>query len=306
MTRKVDVLGIGCAAIDRIIHIYGVPPTDGKAVVVGEALNFGGLTATALAAAARLGAKCQFAGRLGSDPDSVAVTRDLRRAGVLVSRETWSQDARPVRSTVIISLDTGMRTIYFTDPTESGAHPAMRDDLVRRARVLFLDGYGFEGSLRAACIARDAGVPIVADFEATTDVRFRELLDLVDHLVLPRSFAQELTGTLDVTAALHELWNDSRKLVAVTSGAAGCWAMVEDMNAIHVPAHRVDVVETLGCGDVFHGAYAAALAFGYSPLDGIGFANSAAGLKAARFGTREGLPNRAEVEALLASSDLEA
>ena len=305
MTRKIDVLGIGCAAIDRTMYIYGVPPADGKAVVVGEALNFGGLTATALAAAARLGARCQFAGRLGNDPDSIAVIRDLRRAGVLVSRETLSQDARPVRSTVIISLDTGMRTIYFTDPSETGAHPAMREDLVRRVRVLFLDGYGFEGSLRAARIARSAGVPIVADFEVATDGRFRELLDLVDHLILPASFAQELTGTSDVTESLRELWNGHRKLVAVTAGAAGCWAMAEDLNAVHVPAHPVEVVETLGCGDVFHGAYAAALTFGYSVLGAIGFANVAAGLKAARFGTREGLPNRAEVEALLPTSDLQ-
>ena len=74
MTRRIVILGIGCAAVDDIVYIYGTPPSDGKALVVGEARDFGGLTATALAAAAHLGASCRFAGRLGNDPESLAVT----------------------------------------------------------------------------------------------------------------------------------------------------------------------------------------------------------------------------------------
>ena len=185
-----------------------------------------------------------------------------------------------------------------------GADPSMREELIRRARVLFIDGYGLEGSLRAARIARDAEVPIVADFESARDVRLNPLLELVDHLIVPASFAQEWTGAANVEESLRMLWNDSRQVVAVTAGSEGCWAMASGLaEAVHIPAHPVKVVDTLGCGDVFHGAYAAALVFGYSVLGAIRFANVAAGLKAARLGTREGLPTRAEIEVLLPIGD---
>jgi len=305
VTHRVDVLGIGCAAIDDIIYIDGVPVADGKARVISQGRDFGGLTATALVAAARLGAACCFASRLGNDPGSLAIIRDLRQSGVVVPRRTLSSDARPVRSTVISSLGTGARAIYFTNPEVTGAHPEMSEVMVRRARVLVLDGYGFEGSLRAARIARGARVPVVADFENADHPDFRQLLALVDHLVLSQPFAEELTGTADVPEALRILWDDSRQVVAITTGGSGCSLITRDVRkVVHVPAHPVEVVETRGCGDVFHGAYAAALAFGYPVLGAIRFATVAAGLKAAQFGTRQGLPTRSEVEALLPESDL--
>jgi sugar/nucleoside kinase (ribokinase family) len=304
VTRRIDVLGIGCAAIDDIIYIDGVPVADGKARVISQGRDFGGLTATALVTAARLGAACCFASRLGNDAGSVAIIRDLRRAGVVVPRRTLSEDARPVRSTVISSLGTGARAIYFTNPEVTGAHPEMSEKLVRRARVLVLDGYGFEGSLRAARIAREAQIPVIADFENADHQHFSELLGLVDHLVLSQPFAQELTGTASVHESLRMLWDGSRQIVAITTGATGSSVLTRGTSEVlHVPAYPVEVVETRGCGDVFHGAYAAALAFGYPILSAVRFATVAAGLKAAQFGTRQGLPTRAEVEAVLPESD---
>jgi hypothetical protein len=76
---RIDVLGIGCAAIDDTIYISGVPPTDGKVRVVAKSRSFGGLTTTALVAAARLGATCNFAGMLGNDPDSILTSASPRR-----------------------------------------------------------------------------------------------------------------------------------------------------------------------------------------------------------------------------------
>ena len=210
-----------------------------------------------------------------------------------------------MRSTVISSLGTGARAIYFANPDVTGAHPDMSEMMVRRARVLVLDGYGFDGSLRAARIAREANIPVVADFENADHEDFGQLLALIDHLILSQPFAQELTGTADVCESLSMLWDDSRQIVAITTGSTGCWVVTKGPHeAVHIPAHPVEVVETRGCGDVFHGAYAAALAFGYPILGAIRFATVAAGLKATQFGTRQGLPTRADVEALLPEGDL--
>jgi ribokinase len=147
-------------------------------------------------------------------------------------------------------------------------------------------------------------IPIVADFDLTGDERFSQLLGLVDHLILSAHFAQELTATSSIRASIRALWNEGRKLVAVTDGANGCWvATSSSRDVLHVPAFHVTPVDTTGCGDVFHGAYAAALAFGYPLLGAIDFANVAAALKAAQMGTRQGIPSRADVEALLSMED---
>jgi sulfofructose kinase len=303
MTRF-DVLGIGCAAVDDCIYISGLPPTDGKVRVLARSRDFGGIAATALAAAARLGASCRFAGLLGDDPDSIAVVRDLRRAGVVVSRTTRSHDARPIRSTIVTSVDQATRAIYFEDSFVAGADPAIPETTIRRARVLLVDGYGIEGSLRASQIARNAGIPIVADFEVLDNAGLPQLLELVDHLILSANFAGNLTGAVQPADSLRALWNDARKLVAITDGASGCWVMTSDNpELVRVPAYEVIPLDTTGCGDVFHGAYAAALAFGYPLLGAIGFANIAAALKATRKGTRQALPTRAEVESHLSIDD---
>jgi sulfofructose kinase len=297
---NVDVLGIGCAAIDDTVYVSGSPPSDGKTRVLGTSRDFGGLTATALVAAARLGATCRYAGMLGRDPGSLAVVGDLRGAGVIVSRHSIFSEARPIRSIIISSRDSGSRAIYFDDPILAGAPADISANVVKHARVLLLDGYGITGSIRAAQIARQLAIPIVGDLERADDAQSQTLLSLIDHLVLPLDFARQITKVPAIDALLTALWNSTRKLVAVTDGANGCWVKVPDVpEVMHVPAYQVTAVDTTGCGDVFHGAYAAALAFGYPSLHAVRFASVAAALKATQSGTRKALPGRPEVESRL-------
>ena len=115
--------------------------------------------------------------------------------------------------------------------------------------------------LRAAKIARCAGIPVVADLESDADPLFPALLAEIDHLILSRDFAARLTGCGEPAAATAALWTPQREVVAVTCGAAGCWYLSRENpgRPQHQPALAVEAVDTTGCGDVFHGAYAAAL-----------------------------------------------
>ena len=63
----------------------------------------------------------------------------------------------------------------------------------------------------------------------------------------------------------------------------------------------VEVIDTTGCGDVFHGAYAAALAEGKTLEVCVREASASAALKATRFGGQAGCPDRAAIERLIAS-----
>jgi sugar/nucleoside kinase (ribokinase family) len=157
-----------------------------------------------------------------------------------------------------------------------------------------VDAFEAARGLRAARVAQDAAVPIVADLESN---RHPELAGLADHLIVPREFG----GGAEPAELARALWSSTRQLVAVTDGANGCWYVAREHpgEARHQRAFPVDAVDTTGCGDVFHGAYAAALARGMPPAERIRLASAAAALKAARPGGQAGVPNRREVEALL-------
>jgi ribokinase len=168
-----------------------------------------------------------------------------------------------------------------------------------------VDHFGIEGMIRAARVALAAGIAVVADLETVpAEERFAELLALANHPVVSLDFARRWTGHEHPAEAAKALWSDRREAVAVTCGAEGCWYLGSDDpgNPRHQPAYRVAVVDTTGCGDVFHGAYAAGLAQGLLLPDRIRFASAAAALSARGRGGQTGIPNRETVENFLEES----
>jgi sulfofructose kinase len=301
-TAEIDVLGLGCVAVDDLLYVAAFPPADGKAQVHDRGRQCGGLTATALVAAARLGARCAFAGVLGTDPLSVFAADCLAREGVDLTHMVRRDDARPIHSTIVVDEARQTRCIFFDLEGAVGASPDQpAEEVIRRARVLFVDPLGMPGMVRAARIARQAGRPIVADFESDESPLFPELLDLVDHLILSDDFARRLTGAADPAAAAQALWTGRREAVVITCGSAGCWWLTAacEGRPRHLPAFAVPAIDTTGCGDVFHGAYAAALARGLPLEERLRFAAAAAALKATRRGGQAGIPTREVVEQFL-------
>ena len=293
-----DLLGLGSVAVDELLHVDAFPAPDTKLRVTHRERRCGGLTGVALLAAARLGARCGYAGRLGFDPASGFVEKALAQAGIDTQRAPRADGHRVVESTIVVATDTGTRNVFSHSPGNTGAHDTLpAADAIRAARVLLIDHHGIPGSIRAAAIARAAGGAVLGDFERDEDPRFRELLALVDHLILSESFARRVTGAVSPADAATRLWSPDRQLVIVTCGGDGCW-FTDGGHVQHVPAFEVAVIDTTSCGDVFHGAYATALASGMEIAARVRFASAAAALKAARR-SAEPLPTRAEVETLL-------
>lgn len=260
----------------------------------------GGLTATALVAATRLGARCAFAGLLGDDDISRWVEADLQREGLDTSQAVRHPDARPIHAVIIVEQQQQTRTILYSLKGLVGAdESAPSAEVIRSARVLFVDDFGIAGHIRAAKIARDAGMPIVGDFEREKEPLLPELIQLVDHLILSAGFVERFAGISDPEAAVRHLWHDRRAAVIVTGGVEGSWYTTDGQTVVHQPAFPVKAVDTTGCGDVFHGAYAAALNWGMPIADRVRFASAAAALKATQPGGRQGIPTRAQVEAFL-------
>jgi ribokinase len=219
-----------------------------------------------------------------------------------MSHIVWSDDARPIHSTIVVDTQRHTRNIFFQIGGAVGAHDELpHEDVIHASRVLFLDHYGTSGGIRAAKIARAAGIPVVADLERENVPRFDELLRLVDHLLVSQAFAMRYTSTRSPAEAALALWNVARQVVVVTCGAQGCWSVCAEQSeqARHHAAFEVDTVDSTGCGDVFHGAYAAFLARGCKLDDRVRFASAAAALKATQYGAQSGIPTQGQVDDFL-------
>jgi len=296
MQNSYDILGIGSATVDEFLVVDRFPVEDSKQAVLHVDRQGGGLVSTALVAAARLGVRCAYADVMGVDEDSRWIEADMQREGIDTSLVVHHPDARPIHAFIVVAQDQSTRTILYTT---AGQQPYAPDyppaDAIRTARVLLLDDVNqlsIPQLVRAVKIARAAGIPVVADFELQPHA---ELLHVVDHLIVSLRYAEKVTGVGEPVAAARALWHNARAAVVVTCGVDGSWALTGDGTPIHQPAFPVQAVDTTGCGDVFHGAYAAALTWGYDLRERLRWAAASAALKARALGGRRGIAGWAEV-----------
>ncbi len=290
-----DVLGFGAIAVDDFLYVDNYPAPDSKTRVQRRERHGGGLCATALIAAAKLGARCTFAGALGDDEWSQFSTAELEKSGVDCSQVLAAPNARPAHSTIIVD-NLGRRTILSDS---SGLMPfpqaQITADWLQRARVIFLDHTASENGALIASIAQTLHIPIIADIERDAP-NLESWIDRVDHLIVGENFAREWTQSADAETAVQRL-GAARKLAVVTLGENGCVACGAETSrqVLAVPTYRVNVVDTTGCGDVFHGAYAAELARGSAVETRLKIASALAAHKAQFRGGRGGLLERDEL-----------
>jgi len=300
-----DILGLGAVAVDELIYVDAYPAADQKADVLHTERQCGGLTATALVAAARFGAKCAFAGVLGTDELSMFARQSMEREGISLDHLLERPEARPVHSYILVDQERSTRNIFADARGVAGADPGWPSaDLIRSSRVLFIDHVGLPGMIRATKIAREAAIPRVADLERESGPGFHELLDLTDHLIISLRFAQTLTGRTEAAEVVEHLWTTERDTVVVTAGENGCWFKTRSTGSgvQHQIAFPVGTVDTTGCGDVFHGVYAAALAENLPVQRRILLASAAAALKATQPGGQAGIPTRTALEKFITRS----
>jgi sulfofructose kinase len=295
----IDVLGIGGAAVDDLVIVQEFPQHECKVPILERHRLCGGLAATALVTAAKLGVHASYAATVGEDELSDFVLSELQRQGVDTRHCLRDPAAGVVYAIVMVDRCTGGRTILADSAAMCGPNQSFPSaDLIRSARVLLVDRFGMPGMIRAARIAREAGIPVVADIERSTWPRLDELLALVDHLIVPRAFAESATGESDPARAVSALRSSHHACVCVTDGERGAW-FAESAEIQHQHAFPVDTVDTTGCGDVFHGAYAASIAGGMPIRQAIRRAAACAALKATGLGGQTAIPDGTAVDRLL-------
>ncbi|HEX8834484.1 MAG TPA: PfkB family carbohydrate kinase [Abditibacteriaceae bacterium] len=297
------ILGFGALAVDDLLYVDEFPLRDGKTRVRHRHREGGGLAGTALVAASRLGVKTAWCGVLGNDELSRYSHEQLEIEGVDCSRILKEPDARPHYSVIVVCSDGSRSILACNDGVTPFPAAQMDESLLRPARVVFIDHTTGETGVAAASLAQQLGIPVVADIERVDAPYVPEMLPLIDHLLINLQTAKVLACESTAEDCVKRLMTPGRIACVVTDGAHGCWLANADSphEVQHVPAFAVDVVDTTGCGDVFHGAYMACLARGEDVQAAVRFASATAAIKATQRGGRSGIPDRATVEAFMSS-----
>lgn len=302
MTEALQILGFGAIAVDQLIYV-DQPLCSGKGKVTKRITAHGGNVATALVAAATLGAKAGFIGWLNDTAQHASgYAEDMQMLGVDISLAPRSPDATPINSVITVGSD-GDRFIAYDDNVMIGTSLDLADSVLAQAKILMIDSYAIS-SIPIVQRARTLGVEITTDIEWSAGEPTQQIIDLSDHLVLPWGFASQYTSKTTAYDLLNILWSNNRKSVVLTNGADGTFVrQAADQQFWHIPALTVDTVDTTGAGDCFHGAYAHALSLGKTPLESVQYASIAAALSTTGHGGRSALPSHENCMALLARDD---
>ena len=195
--------------------------------------------------------------------------------------------------------DTGERTIVtFRDPELWKVKLPPTDLLLEDCAAILTESRCAPFCTELCAEAVKRGIPVVVDVDRAMSMR-EGLLTASSHLVFSSEPLQQTADVTDDGQALHKLAKLTRSFLAGTRGPKGTIFLNEQGELEESPAFPVHTVDTLGAGDVFHGAFALAITEKQELRQALRFASAAAALKCTRFGGAYAAPQRTEVEAFL-------
>ena len=280
---------VGIAVMDRIYYVEGLPTEGGKYVAKRYTEVGGGPAATAAVAAAKLGAQVDFIGRVGDDDTGNSLLAELESLGVNTRYTRRYVGAKSSQSAIMVDAQGERIIVNYPSPDLLPDADWLNEIDFSQWDVVLADVRWHEGARQAFALARQAGVMTVLDGDVTPQ-DISELVALSDHAAFSEPSLARLTGINDSEAGLKQAKTLTNGHVYVTRGSEGCdW--IKNNTLQHQSGFKVDVVDTTGAGDVFHGALAFSLAGGDAPEEAVRFASGVAALKCTRPGGRAGIPD---------------
>jgi sulfofructose kinase len=290
--RSKKVVGLGLACLDQLYLWQDMsrPVADNR--IVDHQVQGGGMTGTALVAVARLGGQAEYWGAVGEDWMAELVLEGLRQEGVALGHVQRVSGGKGPMVVVCVDQPTGQRHFLYSTGWKEPAAPIGSEELLQSAGCLLVDGIYGDSALRMAKAARRLGVSVVGDLEASE--RTRELLAYVDYAILSADHRGRLAAGEDWQGICRSVAAMGPAHVIVTRGQRGL-AYLSAGRFGEIDAFAVDVVDTTGAGDTFHGAFCYGLAQGFELARNLVFSSAVAAMKCRKMGGRAGIPTRGEV-----------
>ena len=295
----IDVVGFGECSIDYVYVVPALPAAKvSKVRVSSHFSSCGGQVATAMAACSALGLRASYLGPVGTDDNARRVLTELRAEGVVVS-SAIVREASTRYAVILVDKRSGDRCVLWDRDQRLRVLPAeIPAELFAGARVLHVDGVDEEASIAAALLARARGLIVTSDIDSVSG-RTTELVDAVSVPIFAEHVPALLTGETDVEAALRAIRLRHTGLLVVTLGEHGA-AALDGERFYHVPAPRVNAIDTTGAGDVFRAAAIYGLLNRLTTEELLHFANTAAAKSCMHRGAIAAVPALADVRGALA------
>ncbi len=305
MSNKIAILGVFVA--DTAYRAKRMPQTGETILGENFALGPGGKGSNQAVAAAKAGGDVHFMTRLGDDPFA-QMARDTWNAAGVTPAVTVDAESYTGAAFIFVDAATGDNAIIIS-PGAAGRISVedveAQAELIQSADVFITQlEQPMAAAMRALEIARSGGTKTILNPAPAAELS-DEMLALCDYVTPNESEAEGITGVPvetpdDAARAADALMSRGVGAAIITLGAQGVFYKDRDI-AVHVPAIRAgDVAETTGAGDAFNGGFAVALAEGMSPEEALRFGCATAGISVTRPGTAPSMPDRAEIDALLA------
>lgn len=296
-----SIIVVGHAALDRVYRIEAFPPKPTKIRSLEHVESGGGMGANAAAAIARLGGAVELWARTGGDDVGVKIRDFLKAEGVNIDHVRAHEGARSATAAIIVD-HSGERLIVSE---RDHAMPLTADwlplDRIASSAVVVSDLNWKEGTRAAFRRARSLNVPTLLDADVDSAALPSEILDDTDFAIFSSSgLRQYVDGPTD-EARLAKVVARGVRHAGVTLGQGGYRWLNDKGGSGYQGIFEMDVIDTTGAGDAFHGAFAWALAHRYGEAECARIAAAVAALKCRKLGSRAGLPTLGELNSFLLS-----
>ena len=287
--KDYDIVGIGVSTLDLLTIIEDFSSGDSVQQAIEAKFQGGGPVATALVAAAKLGAKVSMIDSLGDDFIGQSILEEFRRYGVFTDQIQITPDKTSSIASVWIRERDGKRSIAY----KPGTAPELTEadlpiEVIKKAKILHLNGRHIRCCLEACKLAKEYQTKISFDGGGG---RYRSELDplipWIDIGIVARDFAEKYSKTSNIDYAAQCFLDRGWELVVITDGEDGSYIYSEQGEHFHYPAFSVArVVDTTGCGDVYHGVFLFSLVSGLTLPESARRASAAAAINTQKIGGR--------------------
>ncbi len=276
-------LFVGLIAIDIFNIVHNHPAANQKIRAQRQFACAGGPAANAAVAFAAFGNEAHLCSGLGSHPTAALAAADLRKHGVTLHDYSDNPDQLPVLSSIMIDSTNGDRCVVYSNPYERKLIADHRyADLIAGHSVILFDGYHLEQALVIAKTAKAGGITTVLDGGSWKD-GLEKLLPFIDYAICSADFAppgcsspqQHFSYLMDLGVTGCAISRGSEPTVLSIAGEVR-----------QCPVPPTDAVDTLGAGDILHGAFCHFIR-NHPFADSIEQAIQAASLSCRFYGTRE-------------------
>jgi len=300
-TRK-PIVVVGSVTMDMVTLTPKIPLIGQTVIGTGFGTTPGGKGANQAVAAARLGYPVQMVGNVGTDDYGPKLLDNLAHVGVGIA--TMDKVDGPSGLAPIFLSESGENAIVVVPGANGKVDTATVDRhaaLIRSAGMVLCQlELPIETTAHTIALCAEAGVPVMLDPAPAAQLP-DEVFPRIAWFTPNETEALLYTSpNASVESAAAELIAKGLDGVVLKRGSEGAYLATKQGITAWIKPFQVKVIDTVGAGDCFNGAFAVALLEGLDPISAARFASAAAAISVTRRGAQASMPTRAEVEAFLA------